>query len=71
VSNITIEDGWCLGGDFGIQLTGAITNAKVRNYVFSRKGQLAEYGAYAKNVERFSPCGNVYTDGTRIDKACQ
>lgn len=72
VDNVLIEDGWCIGGDFCIQLTGGVTNARVRNMTLGREGHEAEYGPWADNVVNATGnkpdtlCGNVYTDGKPV-----
>jgi hypothetical protein len=76
VGDFLSEGDWFCGGDFTIQLTGNVTNARIRNGTFCREGKGgSEYGAWSDRVPKIAVelCGNRYTDGSLIpgNKACQ
>lgn len=76
VSNITLDQNICWGGDFGAQTTGGVKGLSVTNNIFPRKGKEAEYGPYAQNVVNAAGtnlCGNKFPDGQLIpgNTACK
>lgn len=76
VGDFLSEGDWFCGGDFSIQLTGNVTNARIRNGTFCPKGKGgSEYGAWSDRVPKIAAelCGNKYTDGKLVsgNEACK